>query len=513
MDKTSNRTKHRVTANDQEQKEFFLTYLNQVGFFNLKELHPLYKQTDPEQIDDIRLKVVMMAGIGKTLSLEGDFIEAKGILDTAQEIAEKNRDTVKNDYLAFIYYEQCLFYGKVWDYLQAERYAVLANKHAVNENLQLLIRFQIEFLNAHKTSQTDVAGIIPYVNEFHKRKMVFMEVMVMIRLGIIYEGRKDWKNALDYFSKALKIAKEINIYYLVDMIYNSIGFTYANKGEYDKALNVLNTALEDVKSYYLRTLMVENIGFVYYQKLDYRTASEKYLEAYNIAKINHVVDQLPEECTYLGDCYTRLNQPQQALSYYKQGYDYAMEQIRMGFSFTGVRKDAVKAYIQYLETIAYSKFDEKPMEALFQFALGKTWKEIHQLFQYHFMMAHLNQTHIREVFFRRLHVSPSTFFSAKSRLQKEGFVIPNIGDRVKEYDENHKVESLALYIERYSMDLDWKDADKRFEHDMFRYLFQQYGFQRRRLEEILQISYPSVWIKINEISDSNENTIGMYALK
>ncbi|MFQ6678666.1 MAG: hypothetical protein ACE5D0_10175, partial [Fidelibacterota bacterium] len=157
-----------------------------------------------------------------------------------------------------------------------------------------------------------------------------------------------------------------------------------------------------------------------------------------------------------------------------------------------------------------SKFDEKPMESLFQFALGKPWKEIYNSFQYHLMMEHLIQTDVREVFFRRLNMKPSTYFSAKNRLKNEGYDIPNIKDKIKEYADKYKEDSLQLYIKRYLMDFGWKEANKRFEQDMFRYLFQQYGFQRRRLEKILQISYPNVWMKINELSDSNENTMAMY---
>jgi len=52
---------------NQDQKEFFLDYLNQVGYFDMEELHPLYKQSSPDQIDDIKLKVVMLTGIGKNL--------------------------------------------------------------------------------------------------------------------------------------------------------------------------------------------------------------------------------------------------------------------------------------------------------------------------------------------------------------------------------------------------------------------------------------------------------------
>jgi tetratricopeptide (TPR) repeat protein len=492
-------TKDRLTTVDQDQKRFFIDYLNQVGFFSLEELHPLYKQSNPEQIDDIRLKVIMMAGIGKNLSLEGDFIEAKRSLEAAQDIAEKNLDTVKDDYLAFLYYEQGLFYSKVGDYLNAKRYVILAKIHAISKNLELLINFQIEYFNVYKTGPTDVNGILPYLNEFHNRKMYFMEVMTMVRLGIIYEGNKDWKNADSYFRKGLKIAKEKQIYYLEDMINNSIGYTYANKGEYDQALNVLNTALEDVKSYYYRALMMENIGYVYYLKLDYKSASEKYLEVYNFAKAHNVISQLPEECLFLGDCYEQMGNVQQALMYYKLGYDHAFYQVAEGFGLNGFRKKAMTTYLTYLERMNYRKFDGKSMENPFEFSLGKEWREIRDIFQYHLIMHHKNKAYSRETFLSGLKMKSSTYYTLQNKLKKQGYKIPGIKEPNKPIPEDVAIETLNLYIRNTLEHLSWEDANKRFEKDIFLYLYRQYGFQKNRLGSALNLSQPIIRAKTGAI--------------
>ncbi|MCH7612286.1 MAG: hypothetical protein IIB45_02885 [Candidatus Marinimicrobia bacterium] len=495
MDNVNINPKERLNIVDQEQKEFFLDYLNQAGFFNLEELHPLYKQSSPEQIDDIRLKVVMMAGIGKNLSLEGDFIEAKRSLDAAQEIAEKNLDTIKEDCLAFIYYEHGLFYSIVGDYLNAKRYVILAKTHAVSKNLELLIDFQIEFFNAHKSSHVDVQGLLPFLNEFQTRNMHYMEVMVLVRLGIIYEGRKDWKNADYYFREGLKIAKEKNIYYLMDMIHNSIGFTHANKGEYNQALNVLNSALEDVKSYYYRTLMMENIGYVYYQKLDYKAASVHYLEAYNYAKAHNVISQLPEECLFLGDCYKQMGNVQQALLYYKLGYDHAFHQIVEGFGLNGYRKKAMTTYQTYLERMIYRKFDGQSLENPFEFSLGKEWREIRNLFQYHLIMHHKEKSFSRDLFLTRLEMKSSTYYTLQSKLKKQGFQIPGIKEVNVSIPDDVVIETLNLYIRNNLEQLNWVESNMLFEKDIFSYLYRQYGFQKNRLGAALNLSQPIIRAK------------------
>jgi len=143
MDNMKLNSNERLNAVDREQKEFFLDYLNQAGFFNLEELHPLYKQSSPDQIDDDRLKVIMMAGIGKNLSLEGDFLEAKKIFDLSQEFAEDRPEIIKGDTLSFVYYELCLFYRKINNLTRSKRYAVLARQHAKSKNLEIIIRISI----------------------------------------------------------------------------------------------------------------------------------------------------------------------------------------------------------------------------------------------------------------------------------------------------------------------------------------------------------------------------------
>jgi len=480
---------------NQDQKEFFLDYLNQVGYFDMEELHPLYKQSSPDQIDDIKLKVVMLTGIGKNLSLEGDFVEAKRIFDQAREIAESKPDDIKGDFLAFIYYELCLFFRMVSDLVSSKRYAILARQHAKTTNLKLLINYQFATFKAETEINLKIDKINYYCNEFHKFKMHYMEALVLTRLGIIYEERKDWKKADYYFLEGLKVAKEKNIYHVENMINNSIGYTYANKGEYDKALDVLYASLENVKSFYNRTLMLENIGYVYYRKLDYRTASEKYLEAYNYANTHHVISQLPEECLFLGECYEEMGEMQQAILYYKLGYDHAFHQVSEGFGLNGYRRKAMTTYLTYLERMNYRKFDGKSLENPFEYSLGKEWREIRDIFQYHLIMHHKSKALSRDLFLTRLEMKSSTYYTLQSKLKKQGFQIPGVKEVNVSIPDDVVIETLNLYIQNNLEQLNWEEANKRFEKEIFSYLYRQYGFQKNRLGSALNLSQPIIRAK------------------
>lgn len=322
-----------------------------------------------------------------------------------------------------------------------------------------------------------------------------MEVISMVRLGIIYEGEKNWKKADGYFRDGLKIAEDNQIYYLEDMIHNSIGFTYANKGEYDKSLQMLNSSLETVKSYYYRTLMIENIGYVYYKKLDYKTASEKYLEAYNYANSHRVISQLPEECLYLGECYEETGELQQAILYYKLGYDHAFHQVSEGFGLNGYRRKAMKTYISFMEKLNYRKITGQPVADSFQFSLGKEWREIRNIFHYHLIMHHKSQSFSRESFLSRLEMKSSTYYTLQGKLKKQGFSIPGIKDISASIPDDKMIEPLGLYIRNTLDQLNWVEANQRFEKDIFLYLYRQYGFQKNRLGSALNLSPPIIRAK------------------
>jgi len=499
MDRMSPSSKERNNTISQEKNEFFLDYLNQAGFFNLEELHPLYKQSSPDQIDDDRLKVIMMAGIGKNLSLEGDFIEAKNIFDSAKEFAENKPEIIKGDTLSFIYYELCLFSRHVFDLKSAKKYAISARQHAKSENLKLLIDYQFATFEAEATDSQKIEKLNDYRVEFQNRKMYYMEVMALTRLGIIHEEKKDWKNVDLYFQEGLKIAKENKINYLEDMINNSIGYFYANKGDYNQALNILNSALEDVQSYYYRTLMMENIAYVYYQKLDYKAASAHYLKAYNYAKTHNVISQLPEECFFLGDCFKQIGNVQQALMYLKLGYDHSFEQLEEGFGLTAYRKKAMTTYTTYLERMIYQKFDGRSMENPFEFSLGKEWREIRDLFQYHLIMYHKNKSLSKDLFLTRLEMKSSTYYTLQGKLKKQGFKIPGVKEVNVSIPDDVVISELNLYIQNNLEQLNWDEANVRFEKEIFLYLYRQYGFQKNRLGAALNLSQPIIRAKTDAV--------------
>jgi len=486
-----------------------LDYLNEVGLYNIDELKQLVEDYHPSIEINVGFQVLILAGIIKQTTLEGNLTKAMNAFKQAELLISKNEGEIHPDYIAFLYYEYNQVYSYFDDKSRFEKCLKKAIQHAESKTLISLIEYKMALLTE---GEDKIQNLITQIEKLKKTKKHATYVIGLYRIGITYAELEDYDNARKYYDVAKEKADEYGVEVIGHQIENAIGYLYIRNNQLDKGVDYLTDHIGNVKSYYTKVLMTENIAYAYYLKKDYTTSAEKFLDAYNMAKINNVISQLPEECTFLGHCYSKLNKPQEALAYYKLGYDHALEQINEGFSYSGVRLNAMDAYVKYLETVAYHKFEKDPIADPFQFALGKTWKEILNLFQYNFIMIHLRQTNVKDKFFKQINMKPSTYFSAKSRLKKAEFNIPNIKDTSKEYDEN-KEYSLQLYIKKNLIELSWKEANKRFEKDMFRFLYQQYAFQNRKMESILKISYPNVLLKIKNIGGSDLNIQRNYASK
>ena len=198
---------------------------------------------------------------------------------------------------------------------------------------------------------------------------------------------------------------------------------------------------------------------------------------------------------FLGECYEEMGEMQQAILYYKLGYDHAFHQVSEGFGLNGYRRKAMTTYLTYLERMNYRKFDGKSLENPFEYSLGKEWREIRDIFQYHLIMHHKSKALSRDLFLTRLEMKSSTYYTLQSKLKKQGFQIPGVKEVNVSIPDDVVIETLNLYIQNNLEQLNWEEANKRFEKEIFSYLYRQYGFQKNRLGSALNLSQPIIRAK------------------
>lgn len=104
-------------------------------------------------------------------------------------------------------------------------------------------------------------------------------------LGSAWEAKGQYDKAIDYYQKALDI--DLNVfgaeYPNTAIDYNNLGLAWDSKGQYDKAIEYYQKALDiNLKAFGAEHPKVatgyNNLGSAYYQKGDYKTALE-YFEA------------------------------------------------------------------------------------------------------------------------------------------------------------------------------------------------------------------------------------------
>src|ERR1700757_3097058 len=85
-------------------------------------------------------------------------------------------------------------------------------------------------------------------------------------IGSIYSDKGNYAEALDYFSKALTLRREINNKQGIASSLNNMGIVYWKQGSFVKALDSYFTALpiaEEINHKQLMALLYNNIGIIY----------------------------------------------------------------------------------------------------------------------------------------------------------------------------------------------------------------------------------------------------------
>lgn len=89
------------------------------------------------------------------------------------------------------------------------------------------------------------------------------------QLGVVYDLKSEFQNALDAYEEALKHAQVLKREDMLAMVRTNMGLTYSNLGSYDKALEQYYAALEQYsdtsKHKVYRASTYNNIGIIYSQ--------------------------------------------------------------------------------------------------------------------------------------------------------------------------------------------------------------------------------------------------------
>ena len=145
--------------------------------------------------------------------------------------------------------------------------------------------------------------------------------------GNAFQAKGDFKGSLDYYNRALTIAKTANEEQIIPGILNNIGLVHFNLGNYSEALNTYFVAIkgaEKVNNNFVKAAVLNNIAYVYLELENLDDADANYLKVLEIDSASGDVRRMAQSLTNIGDVRLKQNRPLDALISLRKAYDLAL---------------------------------------------------------------------------------------------------------------------------------------------------------------------------------------------
>jgi len=482
----------------------WLEFISRLGLVSMAQARSVFLSGDYTQLDDLGQKALYTAGRGKILSLEGNLIGSKMTLDEAQLVAElRNADQgylVKDEILAYVNYERAVFFEKYGETFNSMSLYRSAKRLAETETLDSIIDYQISSLALQHGTGSSVADAEAWIHYFSENEMQIMQLLAMRRLSKYFRTHDKFDEAGDLLMKALDLSTQFNYPFIVEQVKNSYGYLQYARGEIEEAREIFEALVNDLESNYLKATVMENLTLTYYNDEEYDTAAGYLDRAIDHSQKYEILSLIPEQCLFMGDMHKeKFSNPEMATHYYDIGSQVALRMAEYGFSLQGDRLKVINCFQNRPKT-GYSIPDTLGIrQDPFAFSQGKTWKEINDLFQFLLIQGHLESGINVSDLPGKLDLKASTYYAIKRRLGQHGYAFEK--DKSNNIVSFKKDDIIALktYVAGLT-DLTWSEANHQFEGEVVEYLFKLVGYQKTKLAEKLDISYPTVLQKTKSLT-------------
>jgi serine phosphatase RsbU (regulator of sigma subunit)/Tfp pilus assembly protein PilF len=144
---------------------------------------------------------------------------------------------------------------------------------------------------------------------------------ILGNIGSIYKNQGDYAKAIDYYTKSLKIAKEIENKKVIASSFNNIGLIYWKKGNLLEGLNYFNNSLkiqEEIGNKSAISTCLINIGNIYVDQNNYQEALIYYKKSLKIKRELGDKHFIALILNNIGSTYDDQGNYKNALIYYKK---------------------------------------------------------------------------------------------------------------------------------------------------------------------------------------------------
>jgi len=210
-------------------------------------------------------------------------------------------------------------------------------------------------------------------------------LLIYNQIGLINDLMGDSDNALMYYNKSLNLAKDLGSRDMQALLLNNIGLIYFGRGELNKALSSFEDALRLEINEIAKAQTYNNIATIYRTKGDYRRAVEYLQRAIELSERYGKYREASYTKINLGDTYREMKDYEKAEKYLLEGLEGVKKvgdklSEAVGYIFLGWlykdKKDYEKAERYLLDGLkGVKEANAKPFEAAVYLLLGSIYKD------------------------------------------------------------------------------------------------------------------------------------------
>jgi len=478
-----------------------------LGFGDLSITEGLYHNLRSKLSENDWRRPLMEIGESRFHCIAGKEVECLKNLTSASDILfspdQSLAEGTVSEIMALYYYVITILWEKVRDIPDLLQMLYSGWNSTSIPNFKLAFEYRIASIrvSSHNLPLSQLALLVAKLEE---RKLWALVCIGYRRLAIAYRDNGDYAKSHENLKLGLKVALEHNLETNIMQISMTRGTVFYKQGKIDQAKNTFSKIYPSNSENPAIPLLLEHLALIAEQQGDIKQAFQHITSALKFSTKLDMISLVPSEYLYLGQtCENYYKDLEQAEHYYKQGYDHAMRYASHGVNLTGDRKDVVDAYVNLINK---KRGKTAPVKAArpadsFAFSQGKPWKDVKDIFHHQLICFHLEHEPNSKSLAKKLDMPPSTLYSVQNRLKKRGYLLPE--KTSPPTTENH---ALFNFIEEHE-EMSWEEINAIFEREIIHYLYEKYGYNKQRMAQILELSYPSIITKTRELTQVNDHLL------
>lgn len=202
------------------------------------------------------------------------------------------------------------------------------------------------------------------INDIYSLSLAMNNIGEIFRnRGLLFENKNDLFSSLEYYFQCLSLVKQEDRKTEVQVL-NNIGIVYISLGDNDNAIKYFNEAYNKAKiindTEALGMIFI-NMGYSYFKLKKYEKARNNFEFGVDLAIKTKSNQILWEAYFRLGQCYEKLGNNPQAVSYYKSAIDvidYVRRNIALDTQKAGFARDKLRVYECLIDLLSRLKATE-----------------------------------------------------------------------------------------------------------------------------------------------------------